>query len=91
MTGISVKTMGAALLLAGLFFGCAAQADTGRASIEGISANQNNAPQIALASRGRGGGGGGTIVAGSGGGASRPRCPGCYSYGYSRYGYGRRY
>jgi hypothetical protein len=41
MTGIGVKTMGAALL-AGLFFACAAQADTGRASIEGISATQNN-------------------------------------------------
>jgi hypothetical protein len=40
MTG--VKMIGAALLLAGISFGTAAQADTGRASIEGISSNQNN-------------------------------------------------
>ena len=49
MTGLVAKTVGAALLLAGLSFGTAARADDAAAPLDGIVANQNDAPQIILA------------------------------------------
>jgi hypothetical protein len=49
MPGIIVKTVGATLLLAGLSFGSAARADDVAGPIDGIVANENDAPQIVLA------------------------------------------
>ena len=49
MTGIIVKTVGAALLVAGLSFGTTARAADIGASLDGIVTTQNDAPQIILA------------------------------------------
>jgi hypothetical protein len=49
MPGIIVKAVGATLLVAGLSFGSAARADDGAGVIDGIVANQNDAPAIVLA------------------------------------------